>query len=82
MKPTYEEKRAIFGRSAFFAKRGYLVDHDVPEFYYVTPSIMVCPPLDGLKSLEELAEDPRYSAALCGMSFVSEFAEMSPQAIV
>lgn len=44
------EKRFVFGRAAGFEKRGYRVVNDVPEFYQITDSIMVCPPLDGLQS--------------------------------
>ena len=45
---NYHIKRYLFGKAAMFAKRGYRVVKDVPEFYYVTDNAMVCPPLDGL----------------------------------
>ena len=47
---SYMQKRWIFGRAAGFEKRGYRVVNEVPQFYYITDNIMVCPPLDGLLS--------------------------------
>ena len=49
---------------------------DVPEFYYVTPYIMYCPPLDGLESSEIYAFDPEYESLLTGPDLVKKLKMM------
>jgi len=53
-------------------KRGYRVVNDVPEFYYVTKDVMVCPPLDGLASSEVFEFDGAYSCMINEMNFVNK----------
>ena len=46
--------------------------NDVPEFYYVTKDVMVCPPLDGLASSEVFEFDGAYSCMINEMNFVNK----------
>ena len=56
---TYSEKRKIFGEaSSYFSKRGKRVVSSVPDFYYATKNLMVCPPLDALEATEMFSLDP------------------------
>ena len=59
-------------------KRGYRVIETVPEMYYVTQNILVCPPLDGLESSEIFAFDPEYASLTKSMSFMPKLKVMLP----
>jgi len=59
-------------------KRGYRVVESVPEMYYVTRNILVCPPLDGLESSEVFAFDPEYGSLTKSMTFMSKLKVMVP----
>ena len=73
------QKRAIFGKPAsFVTKRGYRVVNDVPEFYYVTKDVMVCPPLDGLASSEVFEFEGAYSCMINEMNFANKLKQMVP----
>ncbi len=50
----------------------------MPEFYYVTDKIMVCPPLDGLVASEVWANDPEYDEEVKKMPFASKLRVMIP----
>ena len=76
---SHSVKRAVFARSAnLITKRGYRVVNDVPELFYVTENIMVCPPLDGLESSEVFALDPEYASLTNCMPFMSKIKMMCP----
>lgn len=76
---SLNEKLAVFARSAnMLTKRGYRVMDDVPEMYYVTKNIIVCPPLDGLESSEVFAFDPEYQALTKCIPFKSRLKMMLP----
>lgn len=76
---SHDKKRALFARSAnIMTKRGYKVVNEVPEFYYVTDKIMVCPPLDGLHASEIWSNDPEYDSELKKMPFAQKLKAMVP----
>lgn len=75
----YSIKRSVFARSAnMLTKRGYCVVNDVPEMYYVTENLMVCPPLDGLESEEMFSMDSQYASLTECMPFASKLKMMAP----
>ena len=59
-------------------RRGYRVIEDVPELYYLTENIMVCPPLDGLESSEVYELDPEYTSLTDCMPFMNKLKVMLP----
>lgn len=54
----------------------------MPEFYYITKNIMVCPPLDGLQTSEIFYFDPEYASIIKPMSFASQLKPMVLDAAV
>ena len=52
--------------------------NDVPEMFYVTDNILVCPPLDGLESSEILAFDPEYENLTQSIDFKDQLRVMLP----
>ena len=65
IREKYETKRAVFGKSAnYLTNRGFRVVNEVPEFYYVTQNVMVCPPLDGLESSEIYSFETGYDCLI------------------
>ena len=46
--------------------------------YYISDNVIVCPPLDGLKSSEMLALDPEYASLVVDMPFMTKLKTMVP----
>ena len=78
MRVNYHIKRQVFGKFALLTKRGYQVVKDVPEFYYVTDTAMVCPPLDALQSSEVYQHESSYNCMLSEVPFASKITQLVP----